>query len=759
MRLLPFLFLALLLSACAADSPPADAQTPSPTAPDREPPPLVVMNLAAHPDDEDGATMAYYRYAKDARVYSVIFTRGEGGQNEIGPELYQALGAIRTRETEQAARTLGTQVYFLNFYDFGYSKIAREAFEKWGGRDHVTARLVRLIRKVKPDVLFTNHDTVTVGPRRQHGQHQAVGLAGYDAFTLAADPTYHPEQLDEDGVDLWQPKRFFLRHFRGAEVYDVGIPVGEIYEPAGQSHAALAADALGFHASQGMDMFAQRIRGRSVNQFSLLRSATEAPLNDGDLAGNLPPNTTARPSLSYLIDSGRVPSFPDDLLSLNDRIAVPGQHVQLRWNVERLPERRLRWELHGAIDTTLYLSDTTPGLATLHLPPDAVPTLPKKVYQYERLTNHPPVIYAAYRAGTDELLAAGYLPLDIAPPLYVEADTEVMRLRPGENQLPVRAQVFDPAAERLELNVAVSRDADRTVVWHQQMPLLFNDDGQAAETLTLTLPPTLSTGDYTLSLTGLAQPATHQPLPARAQVTGRVFEVEVPEVLKVGVVASYDNTLEQALQELGTDYVLLDSLALAHAAFDGLHTIVIDIRSYLIRHDLRTHNDKLLAWVRDGGHLIVNYQKTFEWNERYPDPFDRNRNNPGTFAPYPIVLSHDRVTREDAAVEAQYPDHPLLHRPNEITTETWADWVQERGLYFPSSWDDAYNELFCLHDPGEAPLCGSTLLAHYGEGTYLYSALVWYRQLKVYHPGAYAMFANMISLPLTDDRAPTSSRE
>jgi len=110
------------------------------------------------------------------------------------------------------------------------------------------------------------------------------------------------------------------------------------------------------------------------------------------------------------------------------------------------------------------------------------------------------------------------------------------------------------------------------------------------------------------------------------------------------------------------------------------------------------------------------------------------------------------VTREDAEADVLLPEHPLLHQPNEIGPEAWTGWVQERGLYFPSAWDNAYDELFCMHDPGEEPLCGSTLLATYGEGTYLYTALVWYRQLKVYHPGAYALFANMISLPLTDGR-------
>ena len=754
MRLILGLFIVLFGVAACTQATSQPVPEPAP-----EPRPLVAMNLAAHPDDEDGATMTYYRHAKNAVVYSVVFTRGEGGQNEIGPELYHALGAIRSQETEGAARALGTQVYFLNFYDFGYSKIAHEAFEKWGGRDFVTARLVYLIRKLKPDVLFTNHDTVTVGPRRQHGQHQAVGIAGYDAFALAADASYHPEQLDEEGVDLWQPKRLFLRHWRRQEgqTYDAAVPVGAVDEAAGQSHAANAADALAHHASQGMDMFARRLRGLTENHFTLLRAATDAPLASDDLAANLPPNDAARPGIAYLIDSGRLAPLPEGTLSLSDDIAVPGQTVQLRWKADQLPERRLRWEFQGAVDTTLYLADATPGIATLVVSQRAIPSLPKKVNQYERFTNHPPVVYAAYRAGTDDLLAAGYLPLEVAPPLYLEAANAEMRLRPGSNRLPLHAQVYDPAAERLTVNVAVSRDADRAVVFHEQRPLAFDDTGRAVDTLTLAMSGDLPAGAYTISMTSLAKPATYEPTPARTRTTGRVFEVAAAAGLNVGVVESYDNTLEQALQELGVDYVMLDSLALASAAFDGLHTIVIDIRSYLIRQDLRVHNDKLLDWVSEGGHVIVNYQKTFEWNEQYADPFDPNRKNPATFAPYPLVLGRGRVTREDAEVTVNHPDHLLMHQPNKILPEAWQGWVQERGLYFPASWDDAYDELFCMHDPGEEPLCGSTLLASFGQGTYLYTALVWYRQLKVYHPGAYALFANMISLPLTDDRASASS--
>ena len=714
---------------------------------------LVVMNLAAHPDDEDGSTLAYYRHAKDAVAYSVIFTRGEGGQNEIGPELYEELGAIRTRETERAARVLGTQVYFLNFKDFGFSKSADETYERWGGRDHVTSRLVYLIRKLKPDVLFTNHDTTTVGPRRQHGHHQAVGNSAYDAFELAADPAYHPEQLEEDGVDLWQPKRLFLRLWSTDGSHDVGVPVGARGGTSGMTHAELAATALHEHASQGMDRFAERLREWSETYFVLLRSATDASHSDDDLAANLAPNRQAAPDLSYWIDSGRVAPLPQGLISIGDSTYVPGETVRVRWDVAAFPQLPARLRFFGMIDTSIVIRDDTPGPIRLPVPADFLPTTPKVTYQYARFKNHPPLGVALYDVREERLMGASYLEFEVAPPIVLEPLLEVARVRPGRNSIPFQVEIFDPSIESLTLTASVSHDSTRRVLDQHQTTADLASGSMLVDSVTVVLPSDLPAGSYTIAMSGLATPAVGGAATVDAFVPASAFKVDVPEGLRVGVVESYDNTLDQALTELGIAHVMLDSLDLAHGRFADLHTIVLDIRAYLVRQDLRAHNDKLLEWVREGGHLVVNYHKTIEWNAENSGPFALVGNNPGNFAPYPLVLGRDRVTREDAPVTVLAPDHDLFNRPNRLGPETWSGWVQERGLYFPQTYDDQYVELVSLHDPDEPPLESSTLFASYGEGTYLYTALVWYRQLKEFHPGAYKAFANMISLPLVDGRA------
>ncbi len=717
-----------------------------------EPSPLVVMNLAAHPDDEDGRTLAYYRHAKNAVAYSVIFTRGEGGQNEIGPELYAELGALRTEETERAARLLGTQLLFLNFEDFGYSKSAEETYRKWGGEDVVTARLVRLIRKLKPDVLFTNHDTVTVGTRTQHGHHQAVGNVAYQAFELAADPTYHPEQLEEPGVYLWQPSRLFLRSWSRPNSFDTAVPVGEINPETGESYAEMAMRALAEHESQGMDFFVgNRWRGGgATTYFTLYRSATEVPVDSVDLAAGLPENTEAEPDVSYMIDSGRLPVISREHVRTDTRFVIPGGKVNLTWPDSLFStDRPKRWEFYGPAGLTWkppVREEDGSYRVSLTVPTDVMPTWPRAVYQYERFRSTPPFYYVVRDSLNGSAPASGYIPVEITRRAELDPPEEVVLVRPGTNRMPVSGTVYDRVTKCVYVTVSVMENGDDEPIGSAVVTQPVDENGRFHAELTLDLPASLQPGEYRFH----SEARLGKIYTTESRTTARALDTDVADGLRVGIVESYDGSLSEAVRVLGIEPVLLDSAALATGGFSELHTILVDIRGYFVRPDLRTHNRRLLDWVESGGHLIVNYQKTFEWNPGYSDPFDDSRTNPPDFAPYRLVLGRDRVTREDAPVRILVPRHDLFHRPNVIRSSDWEGWVQERGLYFPESYSDEYTELFAMSDPGEPALHSSTLLASYGAGTYLYTALGWYRQLKQYHPGAFRMFANMISLPLVE---------
>lgn len=156
--------------------------------------PFTVMCVAAHPDDEDGTTLTILRRKQGVHTVSLFSTYGEGGQNAVGPELYEQLGVIRAQETRKAARIQGSEPYFLGMKDFGFSKSSEEAFKVWG-HDESLRRMVLKIRELRPDVIITNHDTT-----RGHGHHQATGHLIIEAFDAAADPKRFPEQLDRKSV-------------------------------------------------------------------------------------------------------------------------------------------------------------------------------------------------------------------------------------------------------------------------------------------------------------------------------------------------------------------------------------------------------------------------------------------------------------------------------------------------------------------------------------------------------------------------------
>ena len=150
---------------------------------------LCALSVAAHPDDEDGATLAWLRRMGGVEVHLCLATRGEGGQNESGPELGAELALKRTRETESAARILGAKVWYLNLPDFGYSKSPEETLKVWN-HDEALGRLVRVIRIVQPDILFTNHNPEGT----DHGHHVATAKLVFEAYEAATDPKRYPSR-------------------------------------------------------------------------------------------------------------------------------------------------------------------------------------------------------------------------------------------------------------------------------------------------------------------------------------------------------------------------------------------------------------------------------------------------------------------------------------------------------------------------------------------------------------------------------------
>jgi LmbE family N-acetylglucosaminyl deacetylase len=162
--------------------------------------------VTAHPDDEDGGMLAYETRGQGARGILLSLNRGEGGQNAMSIDMYDALGLVRTQELLEADRYYGVDQYFANTIDYGFSKTREEALQKWG-HDRVLADVVRVIRMTRPLVITS----VFVGaPTDGHGNHQVAGQMAQEAFAAAGDPKRFPEQIQE-GLRPWQPLKVYER--------------------------------------------------------------------------------------------------------------------------------------------------------------------------------------------------------------------------------------------------------------------------------------------------------------------------------------------------------------------------------------------------------------------------------------------------------------------------------------------------------------------------------------------------------------------
>jgi hypothetical protein len=208
--------------------------------------------------------------------------------------------------------------------------------------------------------------------------------------------------------------------------------------------------------------------------------------------------------------------------------------------------------------------------------------------------------------------------------------------------------------------------------------------------------------------------------------------------LRVGYVRGFDFSLPNALNALGVQSKELNVDEVKSADLQKYTSIIVDNRVYESTPGLIAANQKLLDYAKAGGTLIVFYHKSFEWNP------DERRKRP-QLAPYKLILGDERITDETAPITLLEPQHPLLNSPNKMGQEDFAGWIQERGLYYPREWDPQFQALLQSNDPGEAPLKGGLLATDYGRGKYIYTSMVWYRELRGGVPGAYRMLANMIS--------------
>ena len=220
----------------------------------------------------------------------------------------------------------------------------------------------------------------------------------------------------------------------------------------------------------------------------------------------------------------------------------------------------------------------------------------------------------------------------------------------------------------------------------------------------------------------------------KAAQRAAVVDVKIPTRLKIGYIMGAGDDIPAVLRQLGLDVTLLTPDDVTHGNLEQYGTIVLGIRAYDTRDDVKKNNQRLLEYVRNGGTVMVQYNTD-------PSSF-----NAGNYPPYPAQLSRSRVSVEEAPVTILDPNSPVFHYPNPITERDFAGWVQERGLYFMDKWDDHYTALLACNDPGESPQKGGLLVAQLGKGYYIYNGYAFFRQLPFGVPGAIRLYVNLLSV-------------
>lgn len=785
-----------------------------------------VLYVAAHPDDENTRLIAYMSNQVKARTAYLSLTRGDGGQNLIGPEIRELLGVIRTQELLAARGVDGGEQRFTRANDFGYSKHPDETLEIWN-KDDVLADVVWAIREFKPDVIINRFDHRS--PGTTHGHHTASAMLSMEAFDLANDPSKYASQLNL--TETWQPKRLFFNtswwfygsreNFEKADKSNmINFDIGVYYPSKGMSNNEVASLASSQHLCQGFgrlstrgsqeeyieflkgepldgsnDVFAgidtswNRIKGGSA--IGAILTEVEKNFNFVNPSSHLPQLLEAYKLLQnvenehwkalktkelkaiieacaglYLEVSASTPhTSPNSTISLriealnrsNTNINLVSYKLSslsngITKNMDMPENQRLNFEEGITIPkdiayTAPYWLNKKSTLGMYHVEEQeliGLPETPRAVHVDFNLningtpiTITKPVVYRYSQPDKGEL----YRPFEIIPEVSASISDKVF--------------IFETDQQKeIEITVKAGRDAIEGYVkmaypndWNiypAKQKVEIANKGDIQKVVFTVIPPkgqseglitpivNINDEYYTDELIEI----DYAHIPYQTVLMPSVSKVVRLDIQKrgnnIGYIEGAGDVVPESLRQIGYNVTIIKPEQISADNLVNFDAIVVGIRAYNILDELKFKQKFLLDYVNEGGNLIVQYNTS-------------RRVKTDNIAPYPLQLSRDRVTDENAEVRIINTDHPLLNFPNKITANDFEGWVQERGLYFPNQWSDEFTPLLAMNDKGENSKQGSLLVAKYGKGNYIYTGLSFFREFPAGVSGAYRLFANLLS--------------
>ncbi|HEY1582582.1 MAG TPA: PIG-L family deacetylase [Chthoniobacterales bacterium] len=783
------------------------------------------LYVAAHPDDENTGLISYWANGALYDAAYLSLTRGDGGQNLIGPELREELGVIRTQELLAARRIDHGRQFFTRANDFGFSKSADETLRIWD-RDKVLADVVWVIRKYRPDIVVTRFPT---NDTQTHGHHTASAILAGEAFRAAADPKRFPEQLQF--VQPWQPTRLLWNSWESFRARQrnqtpdftglIGLEAGGYQPLLGKSYPEIAAASRSMHKSQGFGVEVER--GGRKEYFKFLDGK---PVGDDDIFSGIDTTWSRVPKaagvgekiqqiLQNFDDTQPWKSIPallavrkilrgldrdswvsEKLSDLDSVIAAclglhleavtekpeaqPGENLQLQIEaINRSPVevrfvalRVLENGVTTSVDKALPPNELVTEKNSITLPQDLPYSQPYWLREAgtvgtytvsdQRLIGRPEnpapfPIEVTLQVGAEKIAysldprfrkvdrVAGEVsaPLVIAPPAFVQLPRSVFVFG-NEKSKTITLRVI-AAADKFSGNVALAAPAGWGI---EPASIPVQLDGAESETSCVfhVTPPAVASEGILRAVfisAGNRTPACSREQivyphiepqtlisPTQAKIVRAKIENKAP---LVGYIPGAGDAIPESLGEIGSEVKILSDAEIKAANLARFDAVVLGVRAYNVHPErIASWYPELLAYARQGGVVLVQYNTT-------PGPKPNE-------LPHPLRVSHDRVTDENAPVRILAPDHPVMNFPNKITEKDFDGWVQERGLYFPEQWDGAWTPILSSHDPGEKPLDGGLLVTRCGKGWFIYTGYSWFRELPAGVPGAYRIFANMISL-------------
>ncbi len=745
------------------------------------------------------------RWGCDVTV--LVATRGEGGQNAVGPEHGPELGRIRTRETVAAAALLDVKVRFLDLPDFGYTRTAAEALDQWRAFDPAE-RLSRELADLRPDLVVIVH-----GPREAHGQKRAVlHLTRQCVARLERPPRLFrgagvgetpSVELDLDVPDSKRGRTYQEQAYQALRQHRTQQPHAAIDDAAprrvklkreGPGKSSLLDGLPGvFDAADDIERWLKEIGSKRTGAWIRERFEDLPEIPDQPaLLREFDPTRLATELLRVLKAlHGRAPVGGDVARRLGRRIAaleravLAGAVIRMTWHGDEAfapgklavgaPLRiwnggrsRIVARVLGLARSPSDFSLAAPNGRTLVVDP-----------------GHRKELALELSRPTGRDLGAAHVVLDVrveladGTPLRVELSRDVGSLRPLiVEPLPQSDFLVSDRGGEIRMMMRFLKPVGLVVrgelakIGTPAVSLLPEFGGKGVPVAVelhealreLRLPIRLRVAAWPRDagqavarpLQFYVVPVSGGPPPPASRCMVRIHPValRVPVGLRVGLVRGPDNTIEEALRSFGIDVHPLEERSLARASLDDYDTILIGSRALLRRkHDLVPQTDRFVSYARGGKHLVVLYHKAQEFNRDATSV---------RLAPFPIELGRERVTREDAPIEVLEPRHHVMSAPNHIGPGDWDGWVQERGLYFPAKYDSRYSELLSIQElPMEelaaveatprmlrfAPQRGALLAARCGRGSYVYCALVIHRQLRAFHAGAARLLVNMVTPP------------